>query len=95
MEVVELKASSSIDKYLGLPSIVGQSKLNAFKGIVDKVLKRLGNWKHKFLSTAGKENFIKFGLQLIPAYNMSVFLLPKTLSKVTLTFCIILVGFSR
>lgn len=79
MEVAELRAFPSINKYLGLPSIVGQSKLNAFIGIVDKVLKRLGNWKHKFLSTTGKENLIKFGLQLIPTYNMSAFLLPKAL----------------
>lgn len=75
MKVVELRASTSIDKYLGLLFVVGWSKINAFKGIVDRVKKRLKNWKYKFLSSARKEILIKSILQSIPTYSMSVFFL--------------------
>lgn len=75
MEVARLKASSSIDKYLGLPSIVDRSRINVFEEIVDRVEKKLGNCKHRFLSTTRKESLIKSILQATPIYNMSAFLL--------------------
>jgi hypothetical protein len=36
--------------YLGLPALVGKSRTTAFKGILDKVWKRLQDWKLKFSS---------------------------------------------
>ncbi|XP_042973154.1 uncharacterized protein LOC122304957 [Carya illinoinensis] len=79
MEVAGLHASTNLDKYLGLPSVVSMSKMRAFHGIVDKVIKRLDNWRNKFLSKAGKEILIKVVLQALPNYSMSVYLLPKAL----------------
>jgi hypothetical protein len=38
------------DKYLGLPTLVGKSRKQAFKSIKDRVQRRLGDWKLKFLS---------------------------------------------
>jgi hypothetical protein len=67
------------DKYLGLPALVGKSRTATFRGIIDRVRKRLGDWKLKFLSQAGKEILIKAVIQAIPAYCMSLFLLPKVL----------------
>lgn len=78
MNAAGLNASTNLNKYLGLPSLVGKSRTYAFRMILDKVVQRLGYWKNKFLSQAGKKNLIKVVLQSIPTYCMSVFLLPKS-----------------
>jgi hypothetical protein len=48
-----------IDAYLGLPTFVGGSQMQAFQQIKDRVLNRLQNWKVNFLSHAGKEVLLK------------------------------------
>ncbi|XP_035546588.1 uncharacterized protein LOC118348634 [Juglans regia] len=69
------------ENYLGLPAVVGSSKYNAFRGIKEKVWRKINNWKNSFLSAAGKEVLIKAVLQAVPTYTMSVFQLPKQLCK--------------
>jgi hypothetical protein len=67
------------DKYLGLPALVGKSRVREFQNIKDRVWKKLHDWKTKFLSQAGKEILLKAVIQAIPTYSMSVFLLPQKL----------------
>jgi hypothetical protein len=43
-----------IDKYLGLPSFVGKSRIQSFSSIKEMVWNQISNWKAKFLSEAGK-----------------------------------------
>ncbi|XP_059436514.1 uncharacterized protein LOC132169501 [Corylus avellana] len=74
-----IPASQRFDTYLGLPALVGKSRTREFHKIKERVNKRVNDWKAKFLSQAGKEILIKAVLQAIPAYSMSIFLLPKTL----------------
>jgi hypothetical protein len=76
-----LQATQNYDKYLGLPTLVGKSRVQAFNSIKDKVWTCLNNWKTKFLSQAGKEILLKVVVQAIPTYCMSVFQLPVTLCK--------------
>jgi hypothetical protein len=45
--------------YLGLPALVGKSRVAAFRSIKDRVWKRLQDWKLQFLSQAGKEILLK------------------------------------
>ncbi|KAF5459101.1 hypothetical protein F2P56_023085 [Juglans regia] len=78
-QVTGLADSSNLEKYLGLPSLIGRSKVREFQGILERVSKRIGNWKTKFLSQAGKEILLKAIIQTITTYSMSVFLLPKLL----------------
>jgi hypothetical protein len=78
-EASGVSISQSFDTYLGLPALVGKSRTTAFQGIVDRVWKRLQDWKLKFLSHAGMEILIKAVLQAIPTYCMSEFLLSKLL----------------
>jgi hypothetical protein len=73
--------SQRYDTYLGLPALVGRSRIREFQGIKDRVHKRVSDWKTKFLSQAGKEVLIKAVVQAIPTYSMSMFLLPKELCK--------------
>ena len=70
---------SSHTKYLGLPSIIGRSKKVVFAEIKDKVCNKLVGWKGKLLSLGGKEILIKAVAQVVPAYTMSCFQLPKIL----------------
>jgi hypothetical protein len=76
-----LQATEKYEKYLGLPTLVGKSRVKAFKSIQDRVWNKLQNWKVKFLSQAGKEILLKAVVQAIPTFCMSVFLLPITLCK--------------
>lgn len=69
------------EKYLGLPTMVGRSKYQAFREIKERVWKRINSWKNQFLTQAGKEILIKAIIQAIPTYAMSVFQLPKQLCK--------------
>ncbi|XP_058764318.1 uncharacterized protein LOC131637728 [Vicia villosa] len=63
-------------KYLGLPSMIGRSKKAVFSFIKDRIWKRINSWSGRSLSKAGKEVMIKSVLQSIPAYIMSVYLIP-------------------
>ncbi|XP_042950200.1 uncharacterized protein LOC122282309 [Carya illinoinensis] len=78
---VEGVICDSYNKYLGLPTRVGKSKYNTFRGLKEKIWKRINSWKTSFLSSGRKEIMIKSVLQAIPAYTMSVFKLPKMLLK--------------
>ncbi|CAJ2665105.1 unnamed protein product [Trifolium pratense] len=64
--------------YLGLPSMVGRSKKAIFSYIKDRIWKRINSWRGRALSKAGKEIMIKSVLQAIPAYVMSLFILPSS-----------------
>ena len=66
-------------KYLGLPSIIGKSKVEIFAEIKERVEKKLSGWKEKMLSMGGREVFIKAVAQAIPTYTMSYFQIPKSI----------------
>ncbi|XP_023920514.2 uncharacterized mitochondrial protein AtMg00310-like [Quercus suber] len=67
------------ETYLGLPTMVGRAKYQAFAYLKDKVWRKLQGWKGKLLSRVGKEILIKAVAQSIPTYTMGVFLLPVKL----------------
>ena len=71
-----IQATTNLGKYLGLPIMVGKGKKKAFSEMKDRVALQLGAWNRRILSNEGKEAFIKTGVQLIPTYTMSCFLLP-------------------
>jgi hypothetical protein len=76
-----IRSTNSLEKYLGLPAMVGRSRRQAFMSIKDRIWCRISNWRNKFLSQAGKEILIKAVAQSIPTYTMSIFLLPKMLLR--------------
>ncbi|KAA3476902.1 reverse transcriptase [Gossypium australe] len=76
-----VRSSSSLEKYLGLPNVVGKHKKEAFQSILDKITLRIESWSNRLLSQGGKEVFIKSVLQALPTYAMSYFLFPKTLCE--------------
>lgn len=80
-QVMGANVSSSYDKYLGLHTMVGRSKYNAFRGIKERVWIKLNNWKSQFLSSARKEILLNVVVQAVTTYHMSIFKLSKRLCK--------------
>ena len=65
------------EPYLGLPMTGGRSKVNTFKGLQEKITKKVMGWKEKFISKAGREILIKTVAQAIPTYTMRIFKIPN------------------
>jgi hypothetical protein len=79
LQAATIPESQRYDTYLGLPALVGKSRVKEFKSIVDRIEKRLQDWKLKFLSQAGKKILFKAVIQAILTYIMSIFQMPKAL----------------
>ncbi|KAA3458125.1 reverse transcriptase [Gossypium australe] len=80
-QVLNVRTSNDIERYLGLPSMVGRRKRSSFQNLKDRFKQKIDNWSIRSLSQGGKEVFIKAVLQAIPTFSMTCFLLPKTLCK--------------
>ncbi|GMI73050.1 hypothetical protein HRI_000974300 [Hibiscus trionum] len=79
--ILRIRNAINPEKYLGLPTVVGRNKKQAFFGLRDRLLACINSWSARVLSQGGKEVFIKSVLQAIPTYTMSCFLLPKTFCR--------------
>lgn len=64
-------------RYLGVPLIARQLVRSDCMVLVDKVQKRIADWRNKFLSFAGRLQLINSVLSSMQIYWASVFLLPK------------------
>ncbi|KAJ9536330.1 hypothetical protein OSB04_un000493 [Centaurea solstitialis] len=64
-------------RYLGVPLSPSRLRVSDYQVLVDKVTKRIHNWKTKALSFAGRKLLISSVLQSLQLYWMSVFLLPS------------------
>lgn len=76
-----MKPITSVDSYLGAPLCLGQNKKAAFAHLIQWVAALVKGWKSKLLSQPGRTTLIKSVTSAIPTYQMSCFLLPKTISK--------------
>ena len=79
LDILGPMQDSRHSKYLGLPSIIGKSKIEGFVEIKERLGRKLFGWKEKILSIGGREVLIKVVAQAIPTYTMSCFQLPKGL----------------
>lgn len=68
-------------KYLGLPMIDRNNRMETFKDFEQKMNRKVSDWKNKVLSWAAKEVLVKSCLQSIPLYAMSCLQFPKSVSK--------------
>ena len=72
---------TNCEKYLGLPMVGGKSKVSTFKGLQERITKKVIGWKEKTISKAGRETLIKSVAQAIPTYSMSIFKIPKSVCE--------------
>ncbi|KAA3461043.1 reverse transcriptase [Gossypium australe] len=80
-QILAVRESNDIERYLRLPSMVGRRKRSSFQNLKDRFKQRIDDWSIRFLSQGRKEVFIKAVLQAIPTFLMACFLIPKTLCK--------------
>jgi hypothetical protein len=78
---VGAECTQQFERYLGLPTLIGRSRVSSFNYIKGRIWSKLNGWKEKLLTHAGNEVLLKSVIQAIPTYTMSVFRLPKTLIK--------------
>lgn len=69
-------ANEPLEKYLGLPPIIGRGEKQAFADIKNRIQSKLWGWKGKLLSQEGREVLIKSIAILV--YAMNCFLLPMS-----------------
>lgn len=67
------------DTYLGLPSMVGLEMSNIYVYLLERIIQHIKGWKEKVISMGANEIQLKYGIQSIPVYAMSVFKIPKSL----------------
>ena len=64
-------------KYLGVPLHFDKLKREEVQPLVDKVLKKIGSWRGRLLSSAARVVLIKTCLASIPVYLLSSIKFPK------------------
>ncbi|GKG09035.1 hypothetical protein Tco_0334867, partial [Tanacetum coccineum] len=69
-------------KYLGVPLLAKCLRISNCKQLVDKVKDRIGDWKNRFLSYAGRLQLISSVLASLHTYWDSVYLIPKAVVNV-------------
>jgi len=72
--ILPFKPSAYVPHYLGLPLLIGRSKMEAFQPLLTKVLGKIDGWRAKTFSQAGRAVLIKATASIIPSYTMSTFL---------------------
>ncbi|KAL1072828.1 hypothetical protein V6Z11_D11G179600 [Gossypium hirsutum] len=80
-DILGVRISSNLEKYLGLPTIVGKKGMEAFVRFKERIMKRIDGWIARYLSARGNEVFIKSILQSISIYTMNCFLLTSSLCR--------------
>lgn len=65
--------ADNLEKYLGLPCMVGWNKKRAFANLRDKIRSRISFWSTRLLLIGRREVFIKSILQAIPTFRNDVF----------------------
>ncbi|KAA3452446.1 reverse transcriptase [Gossypium australe] len=71
--ILKVRTLSNLEKYLGLPNMVGRDKKRTFQIVKDHMISKINGWSIKHLSHGRKEVFIKSVLQVIPTYSMACF----------------------
>jgi hypothetical protein len=58
-ESIGINCEAFLEKYLGLPTVVGRSKEGAFKHLPERSHGKVHGWKGQGLSMEGKQTLIK------------------------------------
>lgn len=76
-EIAGFQVTDDLGKYLGVPILHKRVNQRSFRFILDKVDQRLGNWRAKTLSFAGRVTLTQSVLQVLPTYVMQSVYLPR------------------
>ncbi|XP_016178055.1 uncharacterized protein LOC107620404 [Arachis ipaensis] len=68
-------------RYLGISLRVNPRRVSTWKTVIDKVEEKLSLWKAKVLNKVGKLVVIKFMLNSLPVYYLSLYKMPKAVAE--------------
>ena len=71
--------TTKLEKYLGIPSIMGQTNTKTFQYLQERIEGRLKGWKAKQLTLARRITLVKTVITSTPLYSMQSNKLSKTL----------------
>jgi len=75
--ISDIICTTSLDKYLGFPILIGRPKKNDFSFIIEKMQTRLATWKNRLLYKPGRLGLASSVLSTIPSYYMQINWLPQ------------------
>lgn len=81
-ENLQIRCENRGGRYLGLPSIIGRSKTEVFRYVLDRISDKLKSWKNSVLNMAGRDVLLRTVALAMPNFVMQCFLLPKRVCKV-------------
>lgn len=70
--ILQVKKEEFLITYLGCPLFTGKKKNEYFADMATKIVKKIGSWQCKRLSTGGKITLIKHVLNTMPIYLLSM-----------------------
>nr|XP_043615884.1 uncharacterized protein LOC122587785 [Erigeron canadensis] len=79
LNIIPFEEGQLLVKYLGVPLVSSRLVLQDCKPFIEKVQKRVNDWRNKFLSFAGRVQLINSVLSAIHVYWSSVFILPMSI----------------
>lgn len=76
-DIMSCRASSLPITYLGLPLGDRFTSVHIWNGIIERIEKRLAEWKQSYLSKDGRGTLIKSTLANLSTYFLSLFSIPS------------------
>ncbi|GJU01457.1 RNA-directed DNA polymerase, eukaryota, reverse transcriptase zinc-binding domain protein [Tanacetum coccineum] len=81
LKVIPFSVGTLPMKYLGVPLLAKCLGVNDCRSLIEKVKSRVGDWRNRFLSYAGRVQLITSVLASMQTYWAAVYLLPKAIVK--------------
>ncbi|KAF9588791.1 hypothetical protein IFM89_015679 [Coptis chinensis] len=69
--ILKVPATTQFPNYLGVPSLLGRSKIDKFQPLIERLQSRLAGWKAATLSKGGKLTLAQSVLSALPTYLMA------------------------
>lgn len=76
---LQIEATNNLGMYLGMPTLTSRITKDTFRHICEKIDRKLGGWKTKYLSLAGRITLAKSTLTTIANYSFQSAKLPRTI----------------
>ncbi|XP_019150780.1 PREDICTED: uncharacterized protein LOC109147628 [Ipomoea nil] len=86
-DMMGIPATSHLGSYLGMPILQKRITKDTFSSIIDKMRRKLANWKASALSMAGRKTLVQASLASIPTYTMQSMALPVSTCKLIDKVC--------
>ena len=80
-DILGIQNLGGMGSYLGLPENLGDSKIQVFSFVQDRLNNRVNEWTFKFFTKGGKEVIIKSVVSALANHVMSCYRLPKATTK--------------